>query len=202
MSCTTEGGLISTYLLTLLGVGAIALIVDLAILMPLSKLYTGSTNEAGKAAAVSFIFIHSLIYSVFMFGTVWVYLSEIFPTKYRAQGSAICAFAGQAMGVNLQQVGLQIYDDIGYLFYIVFIVCTTLAGIVYFLYLPETKGMMLEDISAFFGDEVALPVDESKLDFERPMNEVSRHEGEEANTGVERRSATNKAELEEVERIL
>ena len=131
--------------------------------MPLSKLYTGSTNEAGKAAAVAFIFVHSLLYSMFMFGTVWVYLSEIFPTKLRAQGLAICTFWGQVMGIILQQVGLQIYDDIGYLFYVVFIVCTAVAGFVYFFYLPDTKGATLEEISAFFGDEVAVTLHESKI---------------------------------------
>lgn len=88
--------------LTILGIGAIALLVDLIVLMPLSKIYTGSTNEAGQAAAVSFIFLHTFMYSVFMFGTVWVYISEIFPTKIRAQGTAICTFWGQVMGVILQ----------------------------------------------------------------------------------------------------
>ncbi|RFU33988.1 hypothetical protein B7463_g2353, partial [Scytalidium lignicola] len=143
-------------------IGAFALLADLVILMPLSKLYTGSTNESGKIAAVSFIFVHSFVYSVFMFGTVWVYLAEIFPTKLRAQGLAICTFWGQVMGVILQQVGLQIYDDIGYLFYVVFIVCTAVAGIVYYYFLPETKGATLEDISAFFGDEVVVSLDEPK----------------------------------------
>jgi hypothetical protein len=108
-------------LLILLGVGATALLIDLVILMPLSKIYTGSTNRAAQAAAVSFIFLHTFVYSVFMFGTVWVNISEIFPTKIRAQGTAICTFWGQVMGVVLQQVGLQIYNDVGYLFYIVFI---------------------------------------------------------------------------------
>lgn len=131
--------------------------------MPLSKIYTDSSNKAGQAAAVSFIFVHTFVYSVFMFGTVWVYISEIFPTKIRAQGTAICTFWGQVMGVILQQVGLQIYNDIGYLFYLVFIVCTAVAGVVYFLFLPETKGVTLEDISMFFGDEVVSAFEDSKV---------------------------------------
>jgi hypothetical protein len=48
------------------------------------------------------------------------------------------------MGIIRQQAGLQIYDDIGYLFYIVLIVCTAFAGFVYFFFLPETKGVTLE----------------------------------------------------------
>lgn len=108
-----------------------------------------------------------------MFGTVWVYLSEIFPTKFRAQGTAICTFWGQVMGIIIQQVGLQIYDDIGYLFYIVFIVCTIIAGYVYFVFLPETKGVSLEEISAFFGDEVVATLHESKTRIEEVLNGVS-----------------------------
>lgn len=187
--------------LTLLGVGAIALLVDLAVLMPLSKLYTGSTNEAGKAAAVSFIFMHSFVYSVFMFGTVWVYLSEIFPTKFRAQGTAICTFWGQVMSIILQQVGLQIYDDIGYLFYIVFIVCTAIAGVVYSFFLPETRGLTLEDISGLFGDEVVPVVDGSKTVIEQEQHDVSGRVYMKAYRSNEGRSAASKANLDQVENI-
>lgn len=166
----------------ILGIGAIALLVDLIILMPLSKLYEGSTNEAGKAAAVTFIFVHSFVYSVFMFGTVWVYLSEIFPTRLRAQGLAICTFCGQAMAIILQQVGLQIYNEIGYLFYIVFIVCTAMAGVVYYLFLPETKGATLEDISACFGDEVAATLHESKTTIERVLDRAAGYDDDGSNS--------------------
>jgi Sugar (and other) transporter len=158
--------------LTFPGVGAIALLVDLVVLMPLSKIYTGSTNKAGQAAAVSFIFLHTFVYSVFMFGTVWVYISEIFPTKIRAQGTAISTFWGQAVGVILQQVGLQIYNDIGYLFYLVFIVCTAFAGIFYFFFLPETKGVTLEDVSLFFGDETTAAFDDPKIKGEEVLRTV------------------------------
>lgn len=172
--------------------------------MPLSKLYTGSTNEAGKAAAVAFIFVHSFVYSVFMFGTVWVYLSEIFPTKLRAQGMAICTFCGQVIGIILQQVGLQIYDNIGYLFYIVFIVCTTVAGVVYFFLLPETKGFTLEDISVFFGDEVVPTLHESKTRVERVLNGVAGYEDDVAHQISQRQNtpATAKGRAVELENVL
>jgi MFS family permease len=109
---------------------------------------------------------------MFMFGTVWVYISEIFPTKIRAQGTAICTFWGQVMGVILQQVGLQIYNDIGYLFYLVFIVCTAAAGFIYFFFLPETKGVTLEDISLFFGDDIVATFEESKMRVDDALRKV------------------------------
>lgn len=184
--------------------GAVALVIDLAVLMPLSKLYTGSGNEAGKASAVSFIFLHSFVYSVFMFGTVWVYISEIFPTKYRAQGTAISTFCGQVMGVILQQVGLQIYDDIGYLFYIVFIVCTVIAGFVYFFFMPETSGKSLEDISALFGDEVAATLYEPKTRIENVLVQIPGHAHGSCDATLSLRPETlagGKPKAEEVEQV-
>lgn len=164
--------------------------------MPLSKIYTGSANKAGQAAAVSFIFLHTFVYSVFMFGTVWVYLSEIFPTKIRAHGTAICTFWGQVMGVILQQVALLIFHDIGYLFYLVFIVCTSIAGIVYFFFLPETKGVTLEDVSAFFGDEIVATFDETKANIDIVLREVAGDNGQ----MVGRNKSNNKHAAEQVER--
>jgi Sugar (and other) transporter len=140
--------------------------------MALTKIYTGSDNQAGKAAAVTFIFLHSYPYSVFMYGTVWVYTTEIFPTHLRAKGTAICTFWGQAFGILLQQIGLKVFEDIGYLFYIVFIVCTSFAGLVYYFFLLETKGATLEDISRFFGDPVVATLHESKTRIAQVLNEV------------------------------
>lgn len=140
--------------------------------MALTKIYTGSDNLAGKAAAVTFIFLHSYPYSVFMYGTVWVYTTEIFPTHLRAKGTAICTFWGQAFGILLQQIGLKVFEDIGYLFYIVFIVCTSFAGLIYYLFLPETKGATLEDISRFFGDPVVASFNEDKARITQVLNEV------------------------------
>lgn len=145
--------------------------------MALTKIYTGSDNQSGKAASVSFIFLHSYFYSVFMYGTVWVYTTEIFPTHIRAKGTAICTFWGQAFGILLQQIGLDVFDKIGYLFYIVFIVCTGFASVIYFLFLPETKGATLEDISSFFGDPVVATLNESRTRIARVLNEVDGYGG-------------------------
>jgi Sugar (and other) transporter len=169
--------------------GAITLLVDLVILMPLSKIYTGSTNLAGAAATVTFIFLHSFVYSIFMFGTVWVYTTEIFPTHLRAKGTAICIFAGQVIALVLQQIGLIVFNDIGYWFYLVFIVCTAVALAVYYFYLPETMGVTLEDISAFFGDEVIATLHESKTRIEAIMLEVAGDES--TGIAVEPRTVTS-----------
>jgi hypothetical protein len=143
------------------------------ILAPLSKVYTGSTNASGKAAAATFIFLHSFVYSVFMFGTVYVYTTELFSTSLRAPGTAICTFLGQATSIIFQQIGLQAYEKIGYRFYFVFIACTAFAMVVYYLLLPETKGKTLEEIGAFFGDLVVAGSEGSKEVVDQVFIEVA-----------------------------
>jgi hypothetical protein len=172
--------------------------------MALTKIYTGSDNQAGKAAAITFIFLHSYPYSVFMYGTVWVYTTEIFPTHLRAKGAAICTFWGQAFGILLQQIGLKVFEDIGYLFYIVFIVCTSFAGLIYYLFLPETKGATLEDISSFFGDPVVTTLHESKTHIAQVLKEVDGYDQledgiAEADTNIQSKGMTG--QVQETERV-
>jgi len=167
--------------------------------MALTKTYTGSDNEAGKSAAVSFIFLHSYFYSVFMYGTVWVYTTEIFPTHLRAKGTAICTFWGQGFGILLQQIGLQVFEDIGYLFYVVFIVCTSFAGVVYYLFLPETKGATLEDISSFFGDPVVATLHESKTRIAQVLNEINGNIDSEDRVGAIGTIEQDKSAVEQIE---
>jgi hypothetical protein len=172
--------------------------------MALTKIYSGSDNQAGKAAAITFIFLHSYPYSVFMYGTVWVYTTEIFPTHLRAKGAAICTFWGQAFGILLQQIGLKVFEDIGYLFYIVFIVCTSFAGLIYYLFLPETKGATLEDISSFFGDPVVATLHESKTHIAQVLKEVDGYDQledgiAEADTNIQSKGMTG--QVQETERV-
>ena len=172
--------------------------IDLCILMALSKVYTGSSNEPGKAAAVSFIFVHSYFYSVFNYGTVWVYTTEIFPTRLRAKGTAICTFWGQGFAILLQQIGLKVFEDIGYLFYVVFIVCTSFAGVVYYVFLPETKGATLEDISSFFGDPVVATLHESESRLASVLETVNGNTRLKSQTGAVEHGKSEVAQIEQV----
>ena len=55
------------------------------------------------------------------------------------------------------------FATIGYKFWIILICLTFLYGILVYFFLPETKGMTLEDISVLFGDPV-------ELSFEQALN--------------------------------
>jgi hypothetical protein len=52
------------------------------------------------------------------------------------------------------------FAQIGYRFYIVFIVCTVALFIIIYLWFPETVGKSLEQMAEVFGDDVAVHLDE------------------------------------------
>lgn len=55
------------------------------------------------------------------------------------------------------------FQKTGYKFGIILIILTAIYGILVFLYLPETKGLTLEDISVLFGDPVELSFEQALI---------------------------------------
>lgn len=53
------------------------------------------------------------------------------------------------------------FQNIGYKFWIILIILTTIYGVLVYLYLPETKGLTLEDISVVFGDPIELSFEQA-----------------------------------------
>lgn len=53
------------------------------------------------------------------------------------------------------------FQNIGYKFWIILIILTAIYCILVYLYLPETKGLTLEDVSVLFGDPVELSFEQA-----------------------------------------
>lgn len=129
-----------------------ALVVEMALLAT----YGGSTNKAGLAAAVAFLFIHVGFYSACVDATTYIYVTEIFPTRLRARGSSIC-ISGLFFATVIYTCAAPVaFADVGWRYYIVFAVTSALVIVAMWFYWPETKGLSLEEINALFGDEVAV----------------------------------------------
>ncbi|XP_028775646.1 probable polyol transporter 6 [Neltuma alba] len=82
----------------------------------------------------------------------WVYSSEIFPLRLRAQGIGICVLVNRIAGVTVIMSFITIYKNItmsGTFF--MFTGITVLAWLFYYFFLPETKGRSLEDMEIIFG---------------------------------------------------
>ena len=91
---------------------------------------------------------------------MYIYVSEIFPTEIRPIGMGFSLFGQFASTIILLQTAPIGIDQVGWKYYLVIIVwCIFFIPIVYFFF-PETAKLSLEEISARFGDDVAVHVND------------------------------------------
>lgn len=81
------------------------------------------TGDTGSAyAVVAMIFVYYLFYTI-MHPLTYIYITEVFPFVHRAKGVAMTQLfsrAGSAFNQFVNPIGL---DNIGWKFYIVYVVC-------------------------------------------------------------------------------
>lgn len=143
------------------GLGSLVLTTFLVLLTIMSRFYGEGSHLAGAAAGVAFIFLYSACYAIFFNSTVWVVISEIFPQHLRGNGNAFAVLSMSMKNIWLSQITLYAFDAIAWKFYFVFTVLNLAATVVYWVWLPETNQLTLEEIAGAFGDEV---VKSDKLD--------------------------------------
>ncbi|XP_043709870.1 putative polyol transporter 1 isoform X1 [Telopea speciosissima] len=101
---------------------------------------------------VTMVLVYVAFFAIGMGPITWVYCSEIFPLRLRAQGSSI------AVAVNLVTAGvtnmtfISLYNaiTIGGTFFL-FAGIATVAWAFFFTFLPETRGKTLEEMEGLFG---------------------------------------------------
>ncbi|KAJ7646478.1 general substrate transporter [Roridomyces roridus] len=138
-------------------VGAVGMAVSLAVEAAINAKWGGvdSHNTAAQTAGVAFIIIFSALFFSTSFGPVsWVYQSEIFPMRIRAQGTAVCTCANWACNVLISQVAPIGMARISWRFYILFVLTNLVNALVVLFFFPETKGKSLEEMDAVFGDQI------------------------------------------------
>ncbi|RKO97676.1 hypothetical protein CXG81DRAFT_14130 [Caulochytrium protostelioides] len=82
---------------------------------------------------------------------VWVYQSEIFPLRVRGRASACSTMTNWVAGTVLARITLPIQDHIGHYVYLIFASAGVAMGTFVFFFVPETKGLQLEEMDAIFG---------------------------------------------------
>ncbi|KAI4347125.1 hypothetical protein L6164_007968 [Bauhinia variegata] len=98
-------------------------------------------------AAVSF-------FSIGLGPITWVYSSEIFPFRLRAQGSSLAISVNRLVSGIVSMTFLSISEEISFGgMFIVLAGITVVGSLFFYCFLPETKGKSLEDIEALFEDE-------------------------------------------------
>ncbi|CAK8539858.1 unnamed protein product [Lathyrus sativus] len=118
------------------------------------------SSKLGEEPLWAIVFIIVVMYILVAFVAIgigpvtWVYSSEIFPLRLRAQGLGVCVAVNRVTNVAVVTSFISIYKTItlgGTFFMLVGI--NALAWWFYYSFLPETKGRSLEDMESIFGKE-------------------------------------------------
>ncbi|TVY33848.1 MFS glucose transporter, partial [Lachnellula occidentalis] len=122
----------------------------------LQKTYVGTTSTGGNAACVLFIFLFISVYSFFIDPPQFVFVSEIFPTNIRAKGIGL-AFAAYFLGaITYTAPAAVAFKNIGWKMYMVWFAVSIVSSVLIYFFIPETKGLALEEIGELFGDKVVV----------------------------------------------
>ncbi|KAF5189808.1 Polyol transporter [Thalictrum thalictroides] len=97
------------------------------------------------------VYIFMAFFSIGLAPVTWVYSSEIFPLKLRAQGMSLGVAVNRLMNATISMTFIEIYKaiTIGGTFFM-FSGIAVLAWIFFYIFLPETKGRSLEEIEMLF----------------------------------------------------
>lgn len=132
----------------------------LIIEMVLQKYYVSSTNKAGAAATVAFLWIYVGCSGFFLDPPQFVYVSEIFPTTLRAKGVALGSAAYFLGAITFTTPAATAARTIGWKMYLVYVGLNVVSIVLVYFVIPETKNLSLEEIGELFGDEVVVHLSE------------------------------------------
>jgi sugar porter (SP) family MFS transporter len=137
------------------------------------------TNKAGLGVGVAAFYTFLIIYSVGVDVCGVVFYSELFPNHIRAKGVALAVMSIALTDLVYLQATATAFANIGWKFFLVFIIISGLGSIWAYVYIPETKGVPLEELAQLFGDEDEVVVYLRDVHIDRNTHELimSRHNG-------------------------
>ena len=128
----------------------------ISIIIALSAEFPAGTKDpSGPRAAIAFIFIYSFGYALFFNAMVWVVPVELFPFFLCSKALGLAVFCKAVVAIVLAQITPVPIQEVHWRYYFLFIACNFAAGLVYYFFLPETKGKSFGEIAELFGDALA-----------------------------------------------
>lgn len=141
----------------LLLLGSLGMAISLAGLGLGSKFLEQSMSKPVWAIAVCVVAVCSVVsfFSIGLGPITWVYSSEVFPMRLRAQGSSLAISVNRLVSGLVAMTFLSISREItfGGMFFVLSGIMAV-AALFFYYYLPETKGKSLEEIESLFEDQV------------------------------------------------
>ncbi|KAH0842768.1 Sugar transporter family protein [Fonsecaea pedrosoi] len=156
--------------LMLFGVGGCCfwLIIEAAMVAS----FAGTDNTSGLAMGVAALFLFEVVYSCGVDVAGIVFYSEVFPNHLRAKGVCMSMAVVALTDLVYLQVTATAFANIGWKFYLVFIIICGVGTITMFFLLPETKGVPLEEVAKLFGDTETIMVYASDIHVDHNTHEL------------------------------
>lgn len=107
-----------------------------------------------------------------MDATSFVYVAEIFPTHIRSRGVSFALAVLFLSTIAYLEAAPTAFAQVGWKYYLLFIILTAINIPLVWYYFPETKGLTLEEIGEKFGDEVAVRITNITDDERKHLNET------------------------------
>ena len=107
----------------------IGCIVMLSLFTAMVARFAGTENTIGQGFAVFFLFAFVGFYGGCVDAVSWIYCAEVFPTHARARGFSISVATFLSAALVYTQCAPLAFDNIGWKFYLVFILVTTIGTV-------------------------------------------------------------------------
>jgi len=111
----------------------------------------GAHTAAGWVACV-FVWIFAMAFGYSWGPAAWILISEIYPLSVRGKGMSIAASSNWMNNFIVGQVTPSMLTGITFGTFLFFGVFSFLGGLFILIFVPETKGLSLEEMDEAFGD--------------------------------------------------
>ncbi|KAJ3533336.1 hypothetical protein NM208_g6030 [Fusarium decemcellulare] len=112
--------------------------------------------DAGAKTAVAMVYIYAIFYGMSWNGIPWLFTSEVIPNRVRTLGMAFCICIQWVTQFIIVYSLPHMVLGITYGTFLFFGSCTVLAILFAWFFIPETKGVQLEDMDLLFGQDVSI----------------------------------------------
>ena len=133
--------------------GAITMSVTFIVNAALIKSFPAtSTNTGAHWAFIVMTWVFNFVFFITSGPLSWAIPAELFGTAMRTKGVSWGAMTSFAFNTMIGQVTPIAISAIGWRFYLIFIICNLTSALFFWAFLPETKGLNLEDMTSLFYD--------------------------------------------------
>ncbi|OBZ67895.1 putative quinate permease [Grifola frondosa] len=109
-----------------------------------------TNNHNVSRAFVAMTWLFNLVFSSCCGPLSWAIPVEMFNSSTRAKATAITSSAAWISNFMIAQISPVAFENIGWRFYLVFAICGFTNALFFWAFLPETKGIPLEELDAYF----------------------------------------------------